>query len=621
VSVLVERRDSFTPRCARPVACWGDSRGRLPAPPTVLLRSRDEGLAWALCRSRIVAWDLTSGDLLPCPDLGDAVDLAVSGDGRLLLGVDANGLCTLWTTRERARVQTFRAPGHASGSARLSADGRVAVTVANDGTLRVWSTLRGIELRRFHAGPIVSLSPEARFVASVTSRTGRVRIWGVADGRCMGQVLLRDGAPVRALSINDRGALVTGHTDGTVARWDGLARALVRVDRPHVTAVTSVALRDDGERHASHATDGSAWLCDLSLGREWSFDLLGERVGWSPDLRHAVFTRAHMASSIDLENGHRHDASSGHTDAVSALSLSPDGRVALSASRDGTLRLWDTRSGETLWTLEGHDGPVTAAALSPDATLAWSSGERDGARLWDLTRGVEITPVEFPTRSHRALEFSPDGARVLAVRDEARGCAIELFDALQGRLLATGRASARARRPAAFSPDGSVAYLSLKRESARSFLIAHETRTGARVGRVELAGHRANPSDDERGFNLRGDIVAAAMPDRSGWALYNTEDGRPIGLVEDAGHTLGPHPRVMGDRWMLTAPQSDRVFLHDLATGERRGFVTLRHANDAVTALALSPDERWFLAGTARGLVLRYEITRPAEVNALPVAV
>lgn len=587
----------------------------------VLLRSSDESVAWALCPSGVIAWDLVSGDMRPCPELGDAIDLAVSGDGRLLLVVDANGLCTLWTTRERARVQTFHARGHRPGSARLSTDGHIAATAANDGTLRVWSTLRGVELRRFRGGPLVALSPEARFVASVTSRTGRVRVWRVADGRCAGAVILRGGAPVRALSVNDQGALVTGHADGTVALWDGIPRALVRVDRPHAAAVTSVALRDDGRRYASHFASGSAWSRDLSLGQARSFEAPGERLAWSPDLRHAVFARGRTAVSIEFESGRLHDLSSGHTDAVTALSLTADGRFALSASRDGTLRFWDARRGDTLWTLEGHDGPVTAAALSPDATLAWSAGERDGARLWDLTHGVEITPAGLPTRPYRALEFSPDGVRILAVRDEARGCVVELLDAFNGRLLATGRASARTRRPAAFSPDGSVVYLSLQREGARASLVAHETRTGARVGRVELVGHRAAPGDDERGFNLRGDLVAVAMPDRSGWALYDTEGGRPVGLAEDAAHTLGPHPRVMGGRWMLTALQGDRVFLHDLASGERRGFVTLARPNDAVTALALSPDERWFLVGTAHGLVLRYEITRAAEVTALPIAV
>ena len=45
---------------------------------------------------------------------------------------------------------------------------------------------------------------------------------------------------------------------------------------------------------------------------------------------------------------------------------SPDGSSVLTASGDGTARIWDAESGEELVTLSGHTDCVTSAVYSPD---------------------------------------------------------------------------------------------------------------------------------------------------------------------------------------------------------------------------------------------------------------
>src|SRR5262249_44253410 len=81
---------------------------------------------------------------------------------------------------------------------------------------------------------------------------------------------------------------------------------------------------------------------------------------------------------------------SGHTDAIAGISLSADGRLVLSGSKDGTMRLWDLAAErEEVRVLLGQGQEVRSVALAPDGKLAVSAA---GAtiRLWDVPSGREL---------------------------------------------------------------------------------------------------------------------------------------------------------------------------------------------------------------------------------------
>ena len=72
---------------------------------------------------------------------------------------------------------------------------------------------------------------------------------------------------------------------------------------------------------------------------------------------------------------------------VRALALSGDGRLVASGSWDGTLRLWDTATGQQQTTLLGHGGAVWCVALSRNGQLAASGGDDGTVRLWESESG------------------------------------------------------------------------------------------------------------------------------------------------------------------------------------------------------------------------------------------
>src|SRR5262249_42349718 len=69
---------------------------------------------------------------------------------------------------------------------------------------------------------------------------------------------------------------------------------------------------------------------------------------------------------------------------VVACAVTGDGRHALSASADRSLRLWALGSGDCVAELRGHEDELTACAITRDGLAAVSASVDGTVRLWDL---------------------------------------------------------------------------------------------------------------------------------------------------------------------------------------------------------------------------------------------
>src|SRR5262249_54390009 len=105
--------------------------------------------------------------------------------------------------------------------------------------------------------------------------------------------------------------------------------------------------------------------------------------------------------------------------------FTPDSSRLVSASTDGTVRIWDMDLVERNGILRGHESYVYDVAFSPDgehvASVAW-----DGtARLWDAATGRPTGLLKHETRIINSLAYRGDG-RQLATAERERG--ITLWD-------------------------------------------------------------------------------------------------------------------------------------------------------------------------------------------------
>lgn len=102
----------------------------------------------------------------------------------------------------------------------------------------------------------------------------------------------------------------------------------------------------------------------------------------------------------------------GHSDAVTLVVLTPDGKQLASASNDRMLKLWDVNSGKETKLFSGHTGPITAMAFSPDGIHLVAASADSTIRLWRTNSGEQVTKLSQYYRLINSVALSPDGTRL-----------------------------------------------------------------------------------------------------------------------------------------------------------------------------------------------------------------
>ncbi|MEG4629517.1 hypothetical protein QUB56_07805, partial [Microcoleus sp. AR_TQ3_B6] len=124
----------------------------------------------------------------------------------------------------------------------------------------------------------------------------------------------------------------------------------------------------------------------------------------------------------------------GHTDSVNAVDLAPDCKTAISASRDKTLKIWDTETGQELKTLTGHRDEVLAVDLAPDCKTAISASRDKTLKIWDTETGQELKTLRGHSDEVLAVAIAPDGKTVISASYDNT---LKIWDTETGRELKT----------------------------------------------------------------------------------------------------------------------------------------------------------------------------------------
>jgi WD40 repeat protein len=106
------------------------------------------------------------------------------------------------------------------------------------------------------------------------------------------------------------------------------------------------------------------------------------------DGKHAVSASGDNTLKVwDMETGRALRTLKGHSSFVHSVAVTGDGRRVVSSSEDKTLKVWDLKTGRVLRTLGGHSAAVLGVAVTADGKRAASASRDNTLKLWDLDSG------------------------------------------------------------------------------------------------------------------------------------------------------------------------------------------------------------------------------------------
>jgi|GEM_PF-1657079 len=147
----------------------------------------------------------------------------------------------------------------------------------------------------------------------------------------------------------------------------------------------------------------------------------------------------------------------GHTDPVSAVTVSPDGKFFATGSFDKTAKLWDGTTGKELRTFAGKNGHanlVLGVAFAPDGSALATASSDNQLKIWDIANG-KPTGLLAHAAGVTQVAASADGKLLAA---GAADGTIRIWTALDGKLTQTLIGHAGAIVGLGFAPNGLTLY-------------------------------------------------------------------------------------------------------------------------------------------------------------------
>ncbi len=426
----------------------------------------------------------------------------------------------------------------------------------------------------------------------------------------------------------------TGSTDHTIKVWDLMKGKCTRTLKGHASLISALCITPDGNRAVSGDWDGELRIWDVQRGKclkAFQGDSSIAAVSITPDGRFAVSgssmetnqkVKDCSLSVWDVENGSCLKTLHGHADYVQSVSVSPDGRSAVS-SDSATIRYWDITKAASVQVPEWHTQPVEGVALTACGKLAVSGcsarfwGKAKGSfavKTWNVDSGECRNTLVGHSGGVYAVGLTPDD-RIIASASGGLDMSIRLWELESGKCLKEILGNHTALVKALSIPKDGRAFVSAGMEKKTGAGFKHwDLETGfckktSRCGKTRfysgLLGRTYTEVDEQFTIAcLSADgKTAVSVIDKKCLNVLNSEDGKRRRTLK--GHrnkivvlSITPDGRtaISGcelDVWKSKKQEALRIW--NVRRGTCRKTIKRKHWH--FTSLCIAPDGKTAVSG------------------------
>jgi WD40 repeat protein/uncharacterized caspase-like protein len=433
------------------------------------------------------------------------------------------------------------------------------VTSGADKTIRLWDIKTGRLLRSLNGHKALTssakLTADGAKVAS-SDYDGQIKIWNAESGQ-MASMLVGTKGDASLLFPRDGRTLFFKDNLQGIGRFDVEANKALSAYRP------IPALGTDVFRRIKLSPDERMLAAGDSAGRIYLFDV-------------------HTGKQL-----RRWDVFTGH--GLNSLGFSSDGRLLVTASQGQPklIKVWEVASGKLVRQFQTHTDHLTDVTFSSDGRLIFTSDWDKTVKAWDAASGTLLWSTSL-TVGAEALAVAPDG--FLA----AGGNGIDFLEPLSGRIVRHigGPAALDYYASASFLPDGNWLL------SGAAGLGIWDLNSGQRL---QLFGSDVGGNLSPVVIGENGKWIAASISDNA-IKLWDVSVGQLLAAIPVAPHaenyalnsvTISPDARLVASANEPSKGQSSTgktILLWNVSNGSLARTIPA-YAHDGHT-VAFSPDSQ-----------------------------
>ena len=559
-------------------------------------------------------WELASGRCVQTleGDTKRVQSIVLSPDGRHAISGRKDRTVRVWELATGRCVCSME--GHYSSvqSVALTPDGRHVVSGSMDKTLRVWELAKGQCIRTLegHSKMVasVALTPDGRFAVS-RSMDETLRVWELASGRCI-RTLKKHTDMVISLALSpNSGYVVLGHSGKTLRVWNITSDRLYVAELMLSLPKGFKEIKKEEDTLEQAVNQASALFGETQYNN--SFSILYEawkETGFKDnDSVKKLYSRLLEKGKIKgLKFSFQKDLLIGHTDKVTSVALTPDGRHAVSSSHDKALRVWEIATGRCIRILEGHKGAVNSVTITPDGRHVVSGSDDSTLLVWELATGRCISTMTGHKIRVSSVCITPDGRHVVSGSYDKT---LRVWELATGRCIRTLKGHAHWVWSAALAPSGRHAISASSDKTVRMWDLV----TGDCIHTFE-----AHP---ERVFSVSvtpdGRYAVSGSADAT-LRVIELLTGKSIHVLE--GHIYQWRPDICGvlavafspdGRYAISGSSDKTLRMWDFVPG--RCINTLEGHTDDVLSVTFTPDGRYAVSAGADKTLRVWELVWDLE--------